>query len=131
MVRHPDVARRAQEAIDEVTGGERLPTFDDRKNIPYIDCLLKEVLRYALALAVEMVSYLNLSRVNPPGPGGKILFDKEANAIELSLVGVPHRLMKDDEHDNKTIPSGSIVVPNIWYEIKKKSSQGLSDMSYV
>lgn len=43
---YPEVVKKAQEELDRVTGGERLPTFDDRAELPYIDCIKKEVFRY-------------------------------------------------------------------------------------
>lgn len=46
MVRHPEVARRAQVEIDEAIGRDRLPTLDDRGSLPYIDCIVKETLRW-------------------------------------------------------------------------------------
>ena len=45
MVQHPDVAKRAQEEIDSIIGRDRLPTSEDRKRLPYIECILKEVYR--------------------------------------------------------------------------------------
>lgn len=45
MTLHPEVAKRAQAEIDRVVGNERLPGFEDRERLPYIDCILKEVLR--------------------------------------------------------------------------------------
>ncbi|EJD04923.1 cytochrome P450 [Fomitiporia mediterranea MF3/22] len=46
MVLHPHVARKAQSVLDAVLGGERLPTFDDQESLPYINCILKECLRW-------------------------------------------------------------------------------------
>jgi len=46
MTLFPHVAKKAQEEIDAVVGTDRLPTFDDREHLPYIDALLKEVLRW-------------------------------------------------------------------------------------
>jgi cytochrome P450 len=43
---YPDVQRKAQEEIDRVVGVDRLPSYDDRGNLPYIDALVKEVLRW-------------------------------------------------------------------------------------
>ena len=46
MTVHPDVQRKAQEEIDRVIGTHRLPTLADRENLPYIDAVVKEVLRW-------------------------------------------------------------------------------------
>ncbi|KDQ13185.1 hypothetical protein BOTBODRAFT_175790 [Botryobasidium botryosum FD-172 SS1] len=46
MVLHPEVLERAHAEIDSVVGTQRLPTFQDRDSLPYVDCILKEVLRW-------------------------------------------------------------------------------------
>ncbi|EIW86004.1 cytochrome P450 [Coniophora puteana RWD-64-598 SS2] len=46
MTLHPDIQKRAQEQIDSVVGNERLPTFDDRGELPLIDAILREVIRW-------------------------------------------------------------------------------------
>lgn len=46
MTLHPDVQKRAHEEIDRVVGPGRLPTFADRSSLPYIECILKESLRW-------------------------------------------------------------------------------------
>ncbi|OAX38075.1 cytochrome P450 [Rhizopogon vinicolor AM-OR11-026] len=46
MVLHPDVQKRAQAEIDLVIGRDRLPTFDDRTSLPYIDAIFRETLRW-------------------------------------------------------------------------------------
>ncbi|KAI0263940.1 cytochrome P450 [Gloeopeniophorella convolvens] len=43
---HPDVQSKAQTEIDAIIGRERLPTFDDRPSLPYINAICKEVLRW-------------------------------------------------------------------------------------
>ena len=45
MTLYPEVAKKAQRQIDDVIGNNRLPTLEDRRRLPYIDCILKEVLR--------------------------------------------------------------------------------------
>lgn len=42
----PEVITKAQEEIDRVVGGERLPTFEDRQNLPYVDGIVKEAWRW-------------------------------------------------------------------------------------
>jgi cytochrome P450 len=46
MVLHPDVQRRAQAEIDSVVGEDRLPTFEDRASLPYVESVLRETLRW-------------------------------------------------------------------------------------
>lgn len=43
---HPEVVRLAQQELDEVLGGERLPNFSDKFRLPYISAILKETLRW-------------------------------------------------------------------------------------
>jgi cytochrome P450 len=42
----PEVQQRAREEIDRVVGPDRLPTYDDYVNMPYIRCCIKESLRW-------------------------------------------------------------------------------------
>ncbi|KAG1855551.1 cytochrome P450 [Suillus subluteus] len=46
MVLYPDVQRRAQAEIDSVIGRDRLPTFEDRTSLPYIESILRETFRW-------------------------------------------------------------------------------------
>jgi len=44
----PRVQRRAQAELDVVVGRDRLPTFDDRPRLPYIEALVKELMRWQM-----------------------------------------------------------------------------------
>lgn len=46
LLKFPDVQRKAQEEIDNLTGSNRLPDFTDRANLPYTDAMVKEALRW-------------------------------------------------------------------------------------
>ena len=46
MAMHPETQRKAQEELDRVIGANRLPEFDDRASLPYLNALLKEVMRW-------------------------------------------------------------------------------------
>ncbi|KFA66345.1 hypothetical protein S40285_01293 [Stachybotrys chlorohalonatus IBT 40285] len=46
MTLYPEAQKKAQEEIDRVVGSDRLPTLADRENMPYIQALIKEVLRW-------------------------------------------------------------------------------------
>ena len=46
MALYPEVQAKAQSEIDRVTGTDRLPSFKDRDSLPYLNALVKEVLRW-------------------------------------------------------------------------------------
>ena len=46
MALNPHVVKKAQEGLDRVLDGERLPDFSDLENLPYISAIVKEVLRW-------------------------------------------------------------------------------------
>ena len=46
MTLYPEAQRKAQAEIDRVVGRSRLPDFEDRESLPYLDCVISEVLRY-------------------------------------------------------------------------------------
>lgn len=43
MVSFPEVMKKAQQEIDRVVGRSRLPTFQDRSQLPYLRALIREV----------------------------------------------------------------------------------------
>ncbi|PPQ65061.1 hypothetical protein CVT26_015757 [Gymnopilus dilepis] len=101
MVLYPTALRKAQAELDAVVGRERAPTFSDQKNLPYIDALIKEILRW-----------------RPPGPMGWYLdcptlsfVDESFRPIHLAL---PRSVMEDDWYDGFYIPKGATIFPNIW-----------------
>ncbi|KAK6339245.1 hypothetical protein TWF718_008668 [Orbilia javanica] len=55
MVLFPEVQRKAQEEIDRVVGTDRLPTFDDREGLPYINAVVKEALRWWTVLPLCLI----------------------------------------------------------------------------
>lgn len=50
MAMYPNVQRRAQAEIDAVIGLNRLPNFDDRQSLPYINAIVKETMRWHLVI---------------------------------------------------------------------------------
>ena len=48
MLLYPDAQRTVQKQIDDVIGEGRMPNMEDANNLPYIRCVMKEVLsRYS------------------------------------------------------------------------------------
>lgn len=56
MILNPEHQARAQKEIDAVIGPGRLPEFEDRASLPYLECLLQETLRY-----MALISRLHFS----------------------------------------------------------------------
>lgn len=46
MILYPETQRKAQDEIDLVVGRDGLPDFSDQPNLPYVNALCKEVLRW-------------------------------------------------------------------------------------
>ena len=49
MALYPEVQKKAQAEIDAVVGSNRLPDFNDRPSLPYINAVVKESSRWNLA----------------------------------------------------------------------------------
>jgi cytochrome P450 len=64
MVLHPEAQRRAQEEIDRVVGRDRVPTFKDQDNLPYITALVKETSRWRTVGPIGELSDDSLSVTN-------------------------------------------------------------------
>ncbi|KAF2814065.1 putative cytochrome P450 oxidoreductase [Mytilinidion resinicola] len=46
FAKYPEIQRRAKAEIDAVCGTERAPLFSDFENLPYINCIIKEGMRW-------------------------------------------------------------------------------------
>lgn len=101
MTLYPDVARKAQAELDAVVGTDRLPRMSDRENLPYINAITLEIMRW-----------------HTVGPTGKTLLFAHSyirfSTKMWKLLGLPHRVMEDNIHDGFLIPKGAIVIANIW-----------------
>ncbi|KAJ3808946.1 cytochrome P450 [Lentinula aff. lateritia] len=88
MALYPAVQQRAQEEIDSVVGKGRFPTFQDRNKLPYVQAIVREVLRW-----------------RPIGP------------IGFPRCCLQTENLQDDIYKGyliQAVKAGSIVVPNIW-----------------
>lgn len=103
MTLHPEAQAKAQAEIDDVVGTDRLPTAADRENLPYVNALFLEVLRWNNVAPLGMFQPLS-----SPCSG---LHKSHGCSI---LTGVPHRLIEDDVYNGYFLPKGTIVIANIW-----------------
>ena len=103
MALYPEVQKKAQAEIDIVVGPNRLPDFGDRPSLPYINAVIKEVMRWHLVV-----------------PLGEIFFfyhhDSQTTAIPSLFFSkaLPHMSSNEDEYDGYYIPKGTVVFGNSW-----------------
>jgi cytochrome P450 len=48
LVLYPEVQKRAQAELDSVVSRDRMPTYDDKPRLPYIEAISKELLRWQM-----------------------------------------------------------------------------------
>src|SRR5260221_11840951 len=95
MLLFPDVQKKAQDELDYVIGRDRLPTFEDRPRLPYVDAVCKEVLP----------SFLLVSLVfNDSSRHAK--YRSIIASIPSSVAGVPQNATQNEFHESFFIPKG-------------------------
>ncbi len=98
MTLYPEVQKKAQAELDAVVGPNRLPTFQDRPNLPYLNAVALEALRWH--------SVAPTCKFSTPLSG---LF------VRLSCSSaVPHRTTEDQFYKGYFIPKGTLFITNIW-----------------
>lgn len=50
MCQNPDIQAKGRDEIERVIGTDRLPTFEDRQSLPYVEAIYREVMRLHPAL---------------------------------------------------------------------------------
>ena len=68
MVMYPEIMLRAQQEIDAVVGRDRLPTFEDSADLPYIAAVIREVLRWRPVAPLGMCLYSDAILLRSPTP---------------------------------------------------------------
>ncbi|KLO19241.1 cytochrome P450 [Schizopora paradoxa] len=93
MVHHPEVQEKAQRELDAVIGNDRLPIIEDRDSLPYIDNIVKELLRFSAV--VPMVPHSNEEDDVYNG-----FFIPKGSWVIANLWGILHdpRLYRDPEN---------------------------------
>jgi cytochrome P450 len=112
---YPEVQKRAQKEIDEVVGFGRLPDFNDRPQLVYLEALIMELLRW-----------------HQPAPFGLSNFPWPDSTRLIHHVGIAHSASEDDVYEGYFIPKGTVVIGNIWYGFfRARTSIDWSVISYI
>jgi len=94
MLLYPDIQKKAQNELDSAIGRERLPSFEDRPRLPFIDAVCKEILRWRPVAPLGAFSGTHTKSLS------EIVF------ITPSLAGLPHAATKDGIYADFFIPKG-------------------------
>ncbi|KAJ6511478.1 cytochrome P450 [Mycena vitilis] len=105
MMLYPDVQRKAQTELDMVVGRHRLPGFEDRNNLTYTSCIVKELLRWRPVAAIAAPHYTTAAdEYNgwyiPKGTtvlGNIWAILHDGNIYKDPELFVPERFMGDDK----------------------------------
>ncbi|TFK64540.1 cytochrome P450 [Pluteus cervinus] len=54
MMHNPEALAKAQKEIDTVVGSDRLPDFNDRSSLPYVDAIFSETLRWGVPVPLNL-----------------------------------------------------------------------------
>lgn len=57
MINNPDIQQKVHEELDRVIGPDRVPTIEDRENLPYLWSVLREVFRYRIVSPLSALHY--------------------------------------------------------------------------
>jgi len=98
MALHQDIQKQAQEEIEMVVGSNRLPTFEDRDSMPFVNAIVKEVLRWQSVIPLGMFECLYKIDVNGNG----------------WVIGLAHKTTEDDIYDGYFIPQNTLVLGCTW-----------------
>lgn len=111
----PDIQKRAQDEIDDVIGCDRLPRFDDRSSLPYVEALVKEVFRWHAVVPMGFPHVASSDDVYngmfiPKGslliPNIQLFTHDEANYKDPHVFNPERFLGEDAEMDPKTLIFG-------------------------
>ncbi|KAM5368098.1 hypothetical protein ACJZ2D_009702 [Fusarium nematophilum] len=112
MTAYPEAQRKAQEEIDRVVGQDRLPSLSDRENLPYVDAVVKEALRWhpvapmALPHASSQADVINGYAI----PKGAMLlpnvwyFTHDPTVYTEPMTFKPERFLTTESHIPETDP---------------------------
>ncbi|XP_043588681.1 probable cytochrome P450 304a1 isoform X2 [Bombus pyrosoma] len=93
IMHHPEVIKNIREEIDKVVGTGRLITWQDRKNLPYIEATIRESLRYE-TLTPFGVLHKALKRTTLSGfdvaKDTIVITNLDALNTDVDLWGDPH-----------------------------------------
>ncbi|OCH95809.1 cytochrome P450 [Obba rivulosa] len=117
MLVHPEVLTKAQEEIDRVIGKDRLPTFEDRDSLPYIDWVVWECLRWI------PVTPLGIAHSNIEEDVYNDYCIPKGTTILTNVWGMLH--------DEATYPEPFRFYPDRYADSKSNAELGINELPWI
>ncbi|KXT09753.1 hypothetical protein AC579_9324 [Pseudocercospora musae] len=117
LITHPSCLRKAQKALDEVVGHDRLPNLADKDHLPYITALVEEVLRWR-----------NIMIAAFPHVATEDMEYKGQYHIPKNSILIPHMWAID--HDAKVFSDPDDFIPERWLTPDEKHLLGPQELSH-
>ncbi|KAI0357869.1 CyP450 monooxygenase [Trametes cingulata] len=117
MTCYPEVQKKAQKELDTVVGQNRLPTFEDRDSLPYINAVAKECLRWQSVVPLG-IPHRSLADDEYKGyfiPAGSAVianlwaFSRDSRVYPDPERFIPERFLKDGKIDPAVQDPNTIV----------------------
>ncbi|XP_072402702.1 cytochrome P450 307a1-like [Diabrotica undecimpunctata] len=109
LVQYPEVAKKVQQEVDEVTGTTREPSLLDKTSMPYTEAVIWETLRKASSPIVPHVASTDTDLFGYNVPKGTMIF---INNYELNASGDYWRNPDEFLPERFLSSKGHVVKPN-------------------
>ncbi|EME50316.1 hypothetical protein DOTSEDRAFT_68993 [Dothistroma septosporum NZE10] len=118
-LKHPRVVKKLQEELDQALPGDNVPSYDQVRDLKYLDMVIQETLR------IHSTSSKGLPRMVPPGPGVTVAGRHFPQGVVLS---VPAYVM----HHSTEIwgPDAEEFRPERWEKLTEKQKLAFIPFSY-
>ncbi|KAF8991668.1 cytochrome P450 [Cyathus striatus] len=131
MILHPHVFEKVQHEMDLVVGVERLPTFLDRVNLPFLECVMSEIWRWGVPVPINLPHCTKEDDIYDGMfiPKGSLVFAniwsmlRDENCYENASVFEPERFLNKELPDprdfifgfgRRKCPGADLVEESIW-----------------
>ncbi|RXN36579.1 cytochrome P450 1B1-like protein [Labeo rohita] len=117
IVRYPEVQKRLQEDIDQVTDRSRLPTIADQPHLPYVTAFIYEVMRFTsfVPLTIPHSTTTDTSINGYPIPKDTVIFvnqwslNHDPTKWDQPEVFNPERFLEEDGALNKDLTTNVLI----------------------
>ena len=130
MALNPHVVKKAQEQLDRVLGGERLPDFSDQEHLPYISAIIKETYRWGCPFPIGVPKQV-MEDDTYNGyfiPAGATIVDNIWQVVTYSSVS-SRPLITDEERYSAMFHDESVYPAPYQYDPERYLKDGKLDPS--